>query len=216
MAKRLLRLMLGLFLYAVGITFTIKASIGYAPWDVLHVGLSETVNITIGIASIWVSIGVVIITLLMREKLGLGTIINMVVIGLFIDLIMYLNFIQTGSNYIISIMMLLIGLTIIAVGSYYYIGAGFGAGPRDSLMVGLNRKTKLPIGLCRGVIELLAVLIGWQLGGQVGFGTILAALAIGPIVQFIFKLFAFDVTKIHHETLSKTWSNWRETRYSSK
>jgi uncharacterized membrane protein YczE len=148
----------------------------------------------------------------MGEKLGLGTVLNMFAIGLFIDLIMYLNLVPVGANFIISLIMLLTGLLIIAIASYYYIGSGFGAGPRDSLMVGLNRKTKLPIGLCRGIIELLAVIIGWRLGGQVGVGTIIAALAIGPIVQYTFKLLNFDTTKIEHETLTKTWRALRANK----
>jgi uncharacterized membrane protein YczE len=197
--------MLGLFLYAVGIILTIKANIGFAPWDVFHVGLADTINVTIGIASIYAAFGIITITLIMGEKLGLGTLLNMFVIGLFIDLVIYLNLIPVGGNFIISLLMLLLGLVIISVASYYYIGSGFGAGPRDSLMVGLNKKTKLPIGLCRGIVEILAVLIGWQLGGQVGVGTIIAAVMIGPIIQITFKLLKFDTSTIQHETLGKTW-----------
>jgi uncharacterized membrane protein YczE len=212
MVNRLFRLMLGLFLYALGITLTIKANIGFAPWDVFHVGLADTINVTIGIASIYAAFGIIAITLIMGEKLGLGTVLNMFAIGLFIDLIMYLNLVPVGGNFIISLIMLLTGLLIIAIASYYYIGSGFGAGPRDSLMVGLNRKTKLPIGLCRGIIEFLAVIVGWRLGGQVGIGTIIAALAIGPIVQYTFKLLNFDTTKIEHETLTKTWRALRANK----
>ncbi len=205
MITRFFRLMLGLFLYAVGIILTIKANIGFAPWDVFHVGLADTINVTIGIASIYAAFGIITITLIMGEKLGLGTLLNMFVIGLFIDLVIYLNLIPVGGNFIISLLMLLLGLVIISVASYYYIGSGFGAGPRDSLMVGLNKKTKLPIGLCRGIVEILAVLIGWQLGGQVGVGTIIAAVMIGPIIQITFKLLKFDTSTIQHETLGKTW-----------
>ncbi len=212
MINRLFRLMFGLFLYALGIILTIKANIGFAPWDVFHVGLADTINVTLGIASIYAAFGIIAITLIMGEKLGLGTVLNMFAIGLFIDLIMYLNLVPTGSNIIISLMMLLAGLVIISLASYYYIGSGFGAGPRDSLMVGLSRKTKLPIGLCRGIIELLAVTVGWRLGGQVGIGTIIAALAIGPIVQYTFKLLNFDTTKIEHETLTKTWRALRANK----
>ena len=102
--------------------------------------------------------------------------------------------------------MMILGLYIIALGSYFYIGSGFGAEPRDSLMVALKRKTGLPIGLCRGMIEVSAVLIGWILGGLVGVGTIISALAIGFCVQSTFKILRFEATTIQHETLIETLS----------
>ena len=108
-------------------------------------------------------------------------------------------------DFAVRIIILIAGLFIIAVASYFYIGSGFGAGPRDSLMVGLTRKTGLPVGICRGTIEVFAVLLGWKLGGMVGIGTILSALAIGFCVQTTFKLLQFDATEIKHETLDLTY-----------
>ena len=202
---RLLRLIFGLFLYALGIVVTLKAQIGYAPWDVFHVGLSKTIGISIGTASIIVGALIVIITALLGEKLGLGTILNMVLIGFFLDLILQIPAIPQANNFVVGIIMLILGLFIIALASYFYIGSGFGAGPRDSLMVALTRKTKLPVGVCRGTIELLAVFAGWQLGGMVGVGTIISAFAIGFCVQTTFKLLKFDATEIQHETLNNTY-----------
>lgn len=202
--KRMLRLIWGLFLYALGIVVTINASIGYAPWDVFHVGFAKTVGISIGTASIITGVFLVIIALLLREKLGLGTLLNMVLIGVFMDLIISINIIPVLINFPLGIIMLIIGLFIIALASYFYIGSAFGAGPRDSLMVALTRKTGLPIGVCRGIIELLAVLVGWRLGGMLGIGTIISALAIGFCVQVTFKLLKFEATEIKHETLDQT------------
>jgi len=210
--KRFSRLIFGLFLYALGITITIKADIGFAPWDVFHVGLADTISTTVGIASIYAVFAIVIIALLLGEKLGIGTIMNMFAIGLFIDLIMYLDIIPQTSHLMISVLMLLTGLVIISFGSYYYMGSGFGAGPRDSLMVGLNKKTKLPIGLCRGLVEITAVIIGWFLGGKVGIGTLIAAFSIGPIIQTTFSLLKFDTALIEHETLHKTWQLLRANK----
>ncbi|MDF2656479.1 MAG: hypothetical protein K0R19_2953 [Bacillota bacterium] len=202
---RLLRLLFGLFLYAFGIVVTLNAHIGYAPWDVFHVGFAKTTGISIGTASIIAGAVIGIVAVLLGEKLGLGTILNMVLIGIFLDLILRLSIIPQAGNFVLGTIMLIIGLFIIALASYFYIGSAFGAGPRDSLMVALTRKTKLSVGVCRGTIELLAVFAGWMLGGMVGFGTILSAFAIGFCVQTTFKLLKFDAGEIQHETFGATF-----------
>lgn len=204
---RLLRLICGLILYALGIVVTLNANIGYAPWEVFHVGFSKTTGISLGTASIIVGAIILILTILLGEKVGLGTILNMVLIGVFLDVILGLHIIPSTHNFAIGILMLIAGLFIIALASYFYIGSAFGAGPRDSLMVALTRKTKLPVGVCRGTIELLAVFAGWRLGGMFGIGTIISAFAIGFCVQITFKLLRFDTTKIQHETLGLTYKN---------
>jgi len=158
---RFIRLISGLFLYSLGIILTLQAHIGYAPWDVFHVGFANLLGIRIGVASIITGLLIGIIALLLGEKLGIGTILNMVLIGVFIDMIIEFNIIPTAKNFWIGIPMMVLGLFTIALASYFYIGSAFGAGPRDSLMVALTRKTGLPVGICRGTIEILAVIIGW-------------------------------------------------------
>jgi uncharacterized membrane protein YczE len=108
-------------------------------------------------------------------------------------------------KFIWGVIMLIVGLFVISLATYFYIGSGFGAGPRDSLMVALARKTKLPIGLCRGTIEVIAVVVGWKLGGMLGLGTIIAALAIGFCIQITFRVLKFDAKKVDHQTLSGTY-----------
>ncbi len=201
----LLRLMWGLFLYALGVVFAINAHIGYAPWDVLHIGLANTIGLSIGIISIILGVFIVIIAVLLGEKVGIGTILNMIFVGLFFDMIYALKIIPVANNLLLGIIMLFIGLFIIAFATYFYIGTALGAGPRDSLMVALTRITGLPIGACRGIIELLVVLSGWMLGGMVGIGTVLAAFGIGFCIQIVFNLLKFDATKIKHETISYTY-----------
>jgi uncharacterized protein len=202
---RMLRLVLGLFLYSLGIVVTLKAHVGYAPWDVLHVGLAKTTGLTIGTASILVGILIVILAFFLGEKIGIGTILNMVLIGVFMDIILNINIIPVMNNFVLGVIVLIVGLFIISLATYFYIGSGFGAGPRDSLMVALARKTGLPIGLCRGTIEVLAVLVGWRLGGMVGIGTIIAALSIGFCIQLTFRLLKFDAKKVEHQTLQGTY-----------
>ncbi len=203
-SKRLFNLFLGLTLYALGIVFAIQAHIGFAPWEVFHVGLSNTVGISIGTASILVGVVIGVMGILLGEKVGIGTILNMFLIGMILDLILILGIIPTASNFIVGVLMLILGLFTIALGSYFYIGSAFGAGPRDGLMIALTRITKLPIGVCRGSIELAAVIIGWKLGGMIGIGTVLAAFGIGFCVQLTFQLLNFDTTTIEHETLGQT------------
>jgi len=200
------KLVFGLFLYALGIALTIRANIGYGPWEVFHVGLGRTVGITIGNASIAVGLIIIVITLLMGEKIGVGTILNMFLIGFFLDGLLISDIIPVIENTYLGILALIAGLYIIAVGSYFYIGSGFGAGPRDGLMVALTRKTGLPIGAIRSIIELTATAIGWLLGGMVGIGTLIAGFAIGFCIQSTFRLLNFNPTEIRHSTISDTIS----------
>ena len=202
---RLVSMVFGLMLYALGIIVTIKANIGYAPWDVLHVGIAKTIGLSIGTVSILTGFFLLIIVALLGEKLGLGTIANMVLIGLFIDMFLFIDVIPTGTTMIVGIPMLIAGLFIISLGSFFYIRSAFGAGPRDSLMVALTRKTKIPVGICRCIIEFFATLGGWFLGGMVGIGTIISAIAIGFCIQITFKLTRFNVTAVQHESLRDTF-----------
>ena len=211
-SKRFLRLIIGLFLCSLGILLTIQANIGYAPWDAFHVGFAKTIGVSLGTSSIIVGLAIVVVTILLGEKLGVGTLLNMFLIGIFIDVLIMSKIIPIVDNSFLGLLMLLIGLFTIALGSYFYIGSGFGAGPRDSLMVGLTRKTKLPVGLCRVMVELSAALIGYKLGGMIGLGTIIAAFAIGFCVQITFKLLDFDTTTVKHETLQETFNTIKASR----
>ena len=202
---RMVRMSIGIFLFSLGIILTIKANIGYAPWEVFHVGLSITTGLSLGLISIIVGLLLLIIVIACGEKFGLGTILNMVFIGILIDIKMALDFIPLMDNLISGIIMLIAGLFSISLGSYFYIGTGFGAGPRDNLMVVLARKTRLPAGVCRSAVELIVTVSGWFLGGMVGIGTIISVVGIGFCIQITFKLLRFDVTAVKHETLLETY-----------
>jgi uncharacterized protein len=198
---RFMNMIIGLILYALGIVLMINANIGYAPWEVFHVGLAKTIGLTIGVTSIIAGVVIVIIVMILGEKLGIGTICSMVLTGVFIDIIFFMNIIPKINNLIIGIIVLIAGLFIIALGSYFYIKSAFGVGPRDNLMIVLAKRTKLSVGFCRSMIELLVTVIGWFLGGMIGIGTIISAVTVGFCVQIIFKIFNFDVTVIKHENL---------------
>lgn len=216
LTQRLLRLSLGLFLYALGIAITLKAQIGYAPWDAFHAGLAKKIGISIGTASISVGVVIIIITALLKERIGLGSLSNMIVVGLLLDLILALDILPTAKNFPLGVLMMVSGLFVIAFATYFYIGSGFGAGPRDSLMVALARKTKLPIGICRAAIELGALLSGWWLGGMVGIGTAISALMAGFSVQLVFKVLNFEPTQIKHQGLDELLTFAKSARAEHK
>lgn len=204
---RFTKLIVGLILYSLGIATTINANIGLAPWDVFHSGLAEAMNFSIGTAIITASIAIGIFDILMGEKFGLGTLLNMLLIGYFLDFILKVGFLPIQEIFFIGAIQMIIGLFIIALGSYFYIGSGFGAGPRDSLMIILRRKTNLKVGICRGAVELTAALVGWQLGGALGLGTLLSASTVSLCIQLTFQVLKFDPTAIEHENLADTVSN---------
>lgn len=202
--RRFTSLIFGLFLFALGIVMTMNANLGYAPWDVFHKGMSNILRMSIGNASILLGLLICIVVLLAEEKLGVGTLLNMVLIGVFLDWILTLRMIPLMKNFPSGVGMMMAGLLVISFGSYFYMGSGFGAGPRDSLMVVLERKTGLPVGMCRALLESSAVFFGWLMGGPVGLGTVLAAFGIGFCIQVTFSFLGFKASNVRHETLRET------------
>ena len=199
---RLVRLFFGLFLYALGVVVTMQAHIGYAPWEVFHAGLARLLNTQIGTMTISVGLVILIITFLFGEKVGLGTVSNMIFVGLFMNLLLASGLFHERTTPITGGIQMVGGLFIIALASYFYISSGFGAGPRDSLMVLLSRKSGLSVGVCRAGIEVTVTIIGYLLGGMLGWGTLLGAVGIGFCIQVTFRLLHFDPTLIVHEDLA--------------
>ncbi len=189
-----------LFVNGLGVYLTIHASIGAGPWDVLNLGLSKTFGILYGTASIAVSVSILIIDILMKEPIGIAMFIDSVVVGKAVDFFNYLDVIPVSKTITGSIIMILVGLTIMGYTQYFYMKAALGCGPRDTLLVGLSRHMKrIPIGVISIVLLSLATLVGYFLGGPVGIGTILCAFCSGPIMQFAFRTAHFDATGITHQ-----------------
>lgn len=183
---------------------TMTAHIGYTPWDVLHSGLSTLTGISFGLIAILTGLLILCFAALMGQKIGLASILNMVLIGFFIDWLIRLNIIPAMHNLVSGTLFFIAGLFMIAFGSYFYIRAGYGAGPRDYLMIIVHQRTQLPVGLSRVLIEGATVVIGWALGGPVGGGTALSAIGISVCVQAVFSLMKFDPSAVQHETLQLT------------
>ncbi len=197
------RLFFGLLLYSVGIVMTINANLGLAPWDVFHKGLSETLGITMGQASIAVGFVIVILAFFLGERIGWGTVFNMYFIGVFIDILMLNNLIPTFDSFVLSLAMMLSGMFVIGCATVAYIGAELGSGPRDGLMIALTKRTHKSVRFIRNIIEISALSVGYLLGGTLGIGTVIMSLCIGYFVQFAFKLFNFDVKNIHHRYIDQ-------------
>ncbi|WLR53277.1 YitT family protein [Bacillus tianshenii] len=173
----------GLLIMAFGIVLMIKADLGSAPWDVLHVGLFKQVGLTIGSWSIIIGIVVLGSSALLAKKLPqIGAFLNMLLVGVFIDLYMLLPFLQTPSTVVGKIVMLLSGILIIGYGMGVYIAADCGAGPRDSLMLVLTEMTGWTLPRIRFAMEMGVLFFGWLLGGPIFIGTIIFSVTIGAVV----------------------------------
>lgn len=187
MIRRLVQLYLGLGGFGIGLAMLVRAELGVAPWDVLTLGLQRQTQLSFGWITILVGILVLIGWIPLRQRPGLGTVSNAVFIGLFADV--GLGWIVPTDNLIVRWVFLLGGVLLIGISSGLYIGARFGAGPRDGLMTGIVAQTGWPIWLVRGLIEVSVLVAGWLLGGTVGIGTLVFALGIGPICNVTIPLF---------------------------
>lgn len=183
---RWLRLFGGLWLFGTGIALMVNARLGLAPWDVLSQGVALRTGLRIGTVTMLVGAVVLLLWFLIRERPGIGTVANIVLIGQAINLTLPL--LPEFESVPIRFLELLLGMLVLGLGSAFYLGARLGAGPRDGLMLGLHRRTGWSIRVTRTVIEVCALTVGWLLGGTVGVGTIVLALGIGPVVQFMIRL----------------------------
>ncbi|MHC3127222.1 membrane protein [Brevundimonas sp. GN22] len=185
--RRFIQLLAGLSLFGLGAALMVRAHLGLDPWNVFHQGLAGLTGLSLGVLSILSGVVVMLLWIPLRQKPGVGTIMNILVIGLTLDLFLWL--IPEFDGWPLRVSALLIGVVLTGVGSAAYIGAGMGTGPRDGLMVGLNRKFGWSIRVSRMLVELVVLAIGWLLGGVVGVGTVVFALSIGPLVQFFLPYF---------------------------
>ena len=170
----------GLMLFGLGEGLLIVSFTGASPWSVLAQGISLNVNLSIGILTFLISVAVLILWIPLGQKPGIATILNALIIAVMIDLC--IKFVPTPSNYYNQLILAMASVITVGIGGGIYLVSNLGAGPRDGLMVGLQKKTNLPIALVRGTLEITVVSIGWYLGGTVGVGTLLFAFGIGPCV----------------------------------
>ncbi|MEF9972738.1 MAG: hypothetical protein RR296_00485 [Clostridia bacterium] len=203
--KRTIRLIVGLLLFALGSYLSIQANIGLAPWEAFGMGCAYLTGASYGNVVVVTGLLILVVDCLLKEKIGLGTVLNVLLIGKFIDLFGLLHLVPMMHNFFAGLAVLLLGQVVICIGSYFYIGAGMGCGPRDALMVALGKRLpKVPLGAIRGMIEGAVLLLGWLLGAKVGVGTLIAVFGIGFILEYTFKCFHFDAKAVSHENLVQT------------
>lgn len=204
-AVRLVKLFAGTFVFAFGLVVIMKANLGYGPWELLHAGLVRVFKVfTLGQMTIIMSAIVVLLDWLLKEKIGFGTIVNMFMMGAYMDIVLKWGFLPEPKNIAGSIAVLVAGFLIVSVGIWIYISSGFGAGPRDGLMVAVQRKTGIAVGVSRAIIETAAALIGWALGGPFGIGTLCAIAGQSVFIQIVFRIVRFEPTAVEHETFIDT------------
>ena len=177
----LLYLILGLILFGLGETLLITANAGVSPWTVLAQGVSIRTGYSIGLTTFFVSIGVLCLWIPFRQKPGIGTILNTIIVSVVMDV--SLPFLPAPETILLQTLQIISAVVIVGLGSGFYLIANLGPGSRDGLMTGLQRMTNKPIFLIRAIIEISVVIVGWYLGGMVGIGTIVFALTIGPFVS---------------------------------
>ena len=170
----------GLTLFGLGEGLLLVSLTGASPWSVLAQGISLHIDLSIGIITFFISLFVIFLWIFLDQKPGIGTILNAIIIALMIDF--SIAFVGTPDNYFSQLFLAIISVLLVGLGSGFYLIANLGPGPRDGLMTGLQKKTKLPIALVRGFLEISVVITGWYLGGTVGIGTLLFAFGVGPAV----------------------------------
>ena len=178
--KTLLFLIFGLFLFGLGETLLLASGAGVSPWTVLAEGISIYSSYSVGWSTFWMSLAVLLLWIPLKQKPGIGTILNVIIIALVFDYT--LPYLPDPENYGFKVLQVIIGVLITGLGSGFYLISNLGPGPRDGLMTGFQRITGKPIALVRSTIEVIVVFFGWKLGGTVGLGTIIFALGIGPTV----------------------------------
>ena len=175
-------LIFGLIIFGFGEGLLILSTTGNSPWSVLAEGISKNSKLSIGAATFLVSVSVLFLWIFLRQKPGLGTIFNIIIISGMIDVTLY--FFDPPSSNMLKYLLAIFSVMLVGIGSGIYLVANLGPGPRDGLMTGLTKMTNLPIALVRACLEISVVIVGWYLGGTVGVGTLIFAFGIGPCVAF--------------------------------
>ncbi|MBO4498390.1 MAG: hypothetical protein J5739_09320 [Lachnospiraceae bacterium] len=195
-----IRIVLGLAVFSFGVHLTIFANIGLAPWDCLGMGLAAHTPFNYGICMTFIAVTVLVIDIIMKEKIGFGTIIDALLTGNFVQLFDYLNPFPENDNMWLGIGIMLVGFVFMALGMWIYMKAEQGCGPRDSLLVGLGKRlSRIPIGIVEIMLWAVVLLIGYLLGGPVGIGTLISTFGAGLVMQLVYGLIKFEPRKLRHK-----------------
>ncbi len=195
----------GLIIFGFGSFLTIKANIGLAPWESLSMGISLHIPFSYGLTHMAIGIVLIVIDLLLKEKIGYGTILDAIIVGLTVDAFTVIDITPQPVNLLSSIGIMVIGLFIMGIGQYFYMAAGLSCGPRDAFLVAIGKRLpRIPIGAVNIGICISALLLGYLLGAPVGIGTILSSFGVGIAMQIVFMLLKFEPRSIQHKGLLET------------
>lgn len=194
------RIILGLAVFSFGVHLTIYANIGLAPWDCLGMGLAKHTPFNYGICMTLIAVLILMIDILLKEKIGYGTIIDALVTGNFVQLFNSVNPFPENHNLWLGIILMLIGFVFMALGMWIYMKAEQCCGPRDALLVGLGKRLKkVPIGIVEVLLWAVVLLIGYLLGGPVGIGTLISTFGAGLVMQLVYNIIHFEPRKLQHK-----------------
>lgn len=194
----------GLAVFSFGVHLTIYANIGLAPWDCLGMGIAKHTVLNYGLAMTAMSVIILCIDLLLKERIGYGTIIDALLTGNLVQLYNTLDPLPENHNMLLGILIMCTGFVFMAIGMWIYMKAGQCCGPRDSLLVGLGKRMpKIPIGIVEIILWAVVLLAGWLLGGPAGIGTLISTIGAGGIMQMVYSVIHFDPRDIHHRSVSE-------------
>ena len=203
----------GLIIAAYGVSMTAVSNLGVSPWDVFAQGLalklSDMLGTTIlmGTTIKWTGCVVLILSIALKEKVGFGTIIDIMIVGSFINFYLTSGIVPNPESVVLRFVLLIAGFVVWSFGIYLYLAAELGAGPRDGLMAALAKR-KIPVSLAKNSIEAVVFVIGWIMGGTVGVGTVIAVFIMGYLIKFWFAVFKFDIAQAKNESIVDTVKNF--------
>ncbi|MBR6206451.1 MAG: hypothetical protein IKQ73_04740 [Oscillospiraceae bacterium] len=201
-ALQWLRIAAGLLVFAFGVHLTIFANIGLAPWDCLGMGVSKHTPLNYGLSMTLIAVAVLIVDLLLKERIGFGTVIDALLTGNFVQMFNDLNPLPENGSLWLGIVIMLAGFVFMALGMWIYMLGGQCCGPRDSLLVGLGKRLRrLPIGLVEILLWAAVLLAGWLLGGPVGIGTLISTVGAGAVMQLVYHLVRFEPRDVRHRDI---------------
>ena len=213
--KRFIMLTAGLLIAAYGICMTVNSQLGISPWDVFAQGLAFKLSditgntYTLGTLTRWIGWVVLVLAIVLKEKIGFGTIYDILIVGSFINFYTDNNLVPSPESFVLRLILLVAGFVVWSFGVYFYLAAELGAGPRDSLMAALAKRN-IPVNIAKNAIEAVVFVIGWICGGTVGLGTVIAVFIMGYLIKFWFAVFKFDITKAENESLLDTVKNVKQ------
>ena len=200
--RQWLRIAVGLLVFAFGVHLTIYANIGLAPWDCLGMGVALQTPLNYGLAMTLIAVTVLIVDLLLKERIGYGTVIDALLTGNFVQMFNDLNTLPENHSLWLGVAAMLIGFVFMALGMCIYMKAGQCCGPRDALLVGLGKRMpKVPIGAVQIIMWAVVLLVGWLLGGPVGIGTVISTVGAGAVMQIVYSWIGFEPRDVKHKSI---------------